>query len=197
MTERTKRPGESITLSDDSAEIGRQRWSYYSPGHYTAIVSINIQRRVVSPGSDDHIEAAWQLKERIRRSDGVLRQRKSFFSNAYERSTVYMYIDKSNEALVGFAAVRRDGYILFLAVDQNYRGQGFGKRLVASVADEYSSVTCHARTTNDGALGFYQELGFKVKRRIDSYYEDGGDAYYLKLGDDEGIRDRLANLLRR
>jgi hypothetical protein len=36
-----------------------------------------------------------------------------------------------------------------------------------------------------------------VKRRIDAYYEDGGDAYYLKLGDDETIRERLAKLLGR
>jgi len=127
----------------------------------------------------------------------VLRQRKNFFRNAYERSTVYLYTDRSHDRLVGFAAVRRDGYILFLAVDEDYQGQGFGKRLVASVAEDYASVTCHARTTNDGALTFYQQLGFEVERRIGSYYEDGGDAYYLQLGEDEGIRDRLARLLGR
>jgi len=68
---------------------------------------------------------------------------------------------------------------------------------VASVAEEHSSLTCHARTTNRDALNFYQELGFEIKRRIDNYYEDGGDAYYLQLGEAEGIRDRLANLLGR
>jgi len=161
-------------------------------------VSVHIQRRVISPGDDEDVEKAWQLKERIRRAEGVLRQRRSFFRNAYRRSTVFEYVDRSNEdRLIGFAAVRRDGYILFLAVDDQYRGEGFGKRLVASVADEYGTVTCHARTTNNDALRFYKHLGFEVKRRIDDYYEDGGDAYYLKLGDDEGLRDRLANLLGR
>jgi ribosomal protein S18 acetylase RimI-like enzyme len=161
------------------------------------VVSINIQRVEVGPGNDEYVERAWKLKERIRRSEGVLRQRKNFFRNAYERSTVYLYTDRSHDRLVGFAAVRRDGYILFLAVDEDYQGQGFGKRLVASVAEDYASVTCHARTTNDGALTFYQQLGFEVERRIGSYYEDGGDAYYLQLGEDEGIRDRLARLLGR
>jgi len=160
-------------------------------------VSVNIQRRVVDPGSDTHAESAWQLKERIRQADGVLRQRKSFFKNAYKRSTVYLFADRTNDKLVGFAAVRRDGYILFLAVDEAYRGQGFGKRLVANVAEDYGSVTCHARTTNREALDFYRRLGFQVKRRIDNYYEDGGDAFYLQLGEDESIRDRLANLLSR
>jgi len=160
-------------------------------------VSINIQRLEVGPGNDEYIERAWRLKERIRRSEGVLRQRKNFFRNAYERSTVYLYADRSHDRLIGFAAVRRDGYILFLAVDEDYQGQGFGERLVASVAEDHNSVSCHARTTNEGALKFYQQLGFEIQRRIDGYYEDGGDAYYLQLGDDEGIRERLARLLGR
>jgi ribosomal-protein-alanine N-acetyltransferase len=176
---------------------GRERWNYNRPYRDSVVVSVNVQRRVVSPGNDEHVDRAWELKERIRREDGMLRQRRRFFQNAYERSTVYLYLDRSNDRLVGFAAVRRDGYILFLAVDNDYRGQGFGKRLVARVADDYGTVTCHARTTNGGALDFYDHLGFEVKRRIDSYYEDGGDAYYLKLGEDEGIREKLASLLGR
>ncbi|MEF8857273.1 MAG: N-acetyltransferase, partial [Haloplanus sp.] len=36
-----------------------------------------------------------------------------------------------------------------------------------------------------------------VTRRIDGYYEDGGDAFYLRLGENEGMRDRLARLLGR
>ena len=160
-------------------------------------MSVNVSRRTVNPGSDEYAEAAWDLKESIRRSEGVLRQRKNFFTNAYERSTVYLYVDETNDNLVGFAAVRRDGYILFLAVAERYRGEGFGKRLVARVAEEYGTVTCHARTTNRDALDFYRSLGFTVERRIENYYEDGGDAFYLQLGENDSIRERLANLLKR
>lgn len=160
-------------------------------------MSVNVQRVEVGPGNDEYVERAWKLKERIRHAEGVLRQRKNFFTNAYRRSTVYLYMDRTNERLIGFAAVRRDGYILFLAVDDEYRGQGFGKRLVARVAEAYDSVTCHARTTNRDALRFYRALGFDVKRRVDGYYEDGGDAYYLQLGESDSIRERLANLLGR
>jgi ribosomal protein S18 acetylase RimI-like enzyme len=158
-------------------------------------VSINVQRVEVPPGSDDYVDQAWQLKERIRRSEGVLQQRRGFFTTAYGRATVFLYLDRSADSLVGFATVRRDGYILFLAVDHEYRGQGFGRRLVASVADDHSTVTCHARTTNSEALEFYESLGFEVKQCIDSYYEDGGDAYYLQLGDSPSIRERLADRL--
>ncbi|MEF8775045.1 MAG: N-acetyltransferase [Haloarculaceae archaeon] len=161
-------------------------------------MSVNVERIVVDPGEDTLLEDAWRLKEEIKQAEGVLRQRRSFFRNAYERSTVYAYVDRSrDDSLIGFAAVRRDGYILFLAVADDYRGEGFGKRLVASVAEDYRTVSCHARATNQDALDFYRHLGFEIDRRIDAYYEDGGDAYYLKLGEDESIRERLAKLLGR
>ncbi len=63
-----------------------------------------------------HVDAAWRLTEDIRESDGAHRQRRGFVRDAYRRSTTYLYIDRSKDRLIGFAAVRRDGYILFLAV---------------------------------------------------------------------------------
>ncbi|RQG91446.1 N-acetyltransferase [Natrarchaeobius halalkaliphilus] len=158
-------------------------------------MSVNIDSRVVTPGSDDFVDEAWQLKEDIKRREGVLKQRYDFFTDAYRRSTVHCYLQEGE--LVGFAAVRRDGYILFLAVDRDCRGLGIGKQLVALVADDHDTITCHARTNNENALEFYEHLGFEIKRRIDDYYEDDGDAYYLKLGPDVGITDRLSELMRR
>jgi ribosomal protein S18 acetylase RimI-like enzyme len=162
-------------------------------------VSVKLDTREVGPGSDELVGEAWDLKELIREVDGVLKQRKGFFTDAYRRSTVHAIVvgGPGREEVAGFAAVRRDGYILFLAVHPDHRGQGFGERLVARVADDHATVTCHARTTNDGALRFYEKLGFEVKRRIDNYYEDGGDAYYLKLGEDGGLARRLTELVRR
>ncbi|ADD03999.1 GNAT family acetyltransferase [Natrialba magadii ATCC 43099] len=158
-------------------------------------MSVNIDRRVVTPGNDEFVEQAWQLKEEINREEDVLKQRRDFFTDAYRRSTVHCYVLDGD--LIGFAAVRRDGYILFLAVSPEFRGEGIGKRLVARVADDHQTITCHARTSNENALQFYEHLGFEIKRRIDNYYEDGGDAYYLKLGSGDGITDRLSDLMRR
>jgi len=157
-------------------------------------VSVKVDIRVVGAGSDEFIEEAWDLKESIRDGDGVLKQRRSFFTDAYQRSTVHVAFCDGD--LVGFAAARRDGYILFLAVAPAHRGEGLGEQLVARVADDHSTVTCHARTTNENALQFYEHLGFEIKRRIDNYYEDGGDAYYLKLGSDAGIAERLSDIIR-
>ncbi len=165
---------------------------------YSHPVSVNIDTRVVGPGDNRYVGEAWQLKERIRQGEGVLKQRRGFFTDAYRRSTVYCYVTEGDDGdeLVGFAAARRDGYILFLAVAPEFRGEGFGQRLVAKVADNHATVTCHARTTNENALDFYRHLGFGVVRRIDNYYEDGGDAYYLRLGEEESIAKRLSDFMR-
>ncbi|MCU4924423.1 GNAT family N-acetyltransferase [Halobacteria archaeon AArc-dxtr1] len=158
-------------------------------------MSVNIDRRVVSPGSDEFVDDAWELKEEINRLEGVLKQQRNFFTNAYRRSTVHCSLQ--NGELIGFAAVRRDGYVLFLAVAPSCQGEGIGRELLARVAEDHETITCHARTTNEGALEFYQHLGFEITRQIDSYYEDGGDAYYLKLGASGSLTDRLSELIRR
>ena len=160
-------------------------------------MSVNVEARTVPPGDDGLVEEAWRLKERIRREEGVLKQQRSFFFQAYRNARVFAYLEPQTEALIGFAAVRRDGYLLFLGVSPDYRGEGFGERLVAQAADEYACVTCHARTTNQNALDFYEHLGFDRVRRVNNYYEDGGDAFYLRLGETDGLAERLSAMLRR
>lgn len=157
-------------------------------------MSVSVNTIVVPPGDDTHVEKAWALKESIRKSEGVLKQRRRFFFDAYEEATIRAVVTRSDERLIGFAATRDGGYLLFLAVDPEFRGEGIGRELVAAVLDQHDVVTCHARTSNEGALAFYDHLGFEVVRKIDGYYEDGGDAYFLKLGEREGIGARIVNL---
>ena len=158
-------------------------------------MSVNVEVRVDAPGSAEYIEETWDLKEQIREREGVLKQRRAFFVDAYRRAHDHLLFE--NDDLVGFASVRRDGYILFLAVAPEYRGEGYGKRLVAAALQDHESISCHARATNESALSFYDHLGFEIQRRITDYYEDGGDAYSLRLGDDTSLREKFAEFFRR
>jgi ribosomal protein S18 acetylase RimI-like enzyme len=158
-------------------------------------VSVNVETRVDAPGSTEYASDAWDLKERIREAEGVLKQRRAFFVDAYRRARDHLLFVEDD--LVGFASVRRDGYILFLGVAPEHRGEGHGKRLVAAALQDHDSVSCHARATNEAALSFYEHIGFEVERRITGYYEDGGDAYYLRLGDGSSLRGRFADFFRR
>ena len=143
-----------------------------------------METRVDGPGSSEHVDEAWDLKEEIRRSEGVLRQRWRFFRDAYARSTTHLRLVDGD--LIGFASARRDGYLLFLAVTPEARGEGHGRRLVGEVAAEHGTVI----------LVEEQFVLLEVVRRVESYYEDGGDAYYLRLGEAEGksLLDRISGL---
>lgn len=119
-------------------------------------MSVNVETRVDAPGSTEYASGAWELKERIRETEGVLKQRRSFFIDAYRRARDHLLVVEDD--IVGFASVRRDGYILFLGVAPGHRGDGHGKRLVAAALQEHDSVSCHARASNESALSFYKHL---------------------------------------
>lgn len=157
-------------------------------------MSATLELRAVDVGSDDYVDLAWELKEEIRRREGVLKQRRRFFYQAYRRARCHLLFN-GEDGLVGFASTRSDGYLLFLAVHPHHRGQGHGRRLIAAVAQEHDAISCHARSTNEDAIGFYRHLGFEIDHHITNYYEDRGDAYLLRLGDPGSLADRLRDYL--
>ena len=160
-------------------------------------MSFEVEVRVVGSGDDGYAESTWQLKERIRREEGVLKQRRGFFLSAYRRSKAYLCVAGGD--VIAFAVARRDGYILFLGVAPEHREEGLAKGLIGRIAEDHGTVTCHARGSNEDALSFYRHLGFEEVRHVQNYYEDGGDAYYLRLddGDSRRLIDRISGFFRR
>lgn len=56
------------------------------------------------------------------------------------------------------------------------------RRIIAQLRRKgYSSVYLSVRTSNEPALRLYRKLGFQRIRRIREYYDDGADAFRLKL----------------
>lgn len=153
-------------------------------------MSVVLRTEIVDPGNSSYVSQAWELKEEIREQEGVLRQDHWFFVDSYTEARVYCLVD-DDDTLRGFAAMRDNGYLMFLAVAPTYQGEGFGELLLREVVETYPVITCHVRVTNEDALGFYEHLGFRRVHREERYYEDGGDAYYMSV-DRERLLETLA-----
>jgi ribosomal protein S18 acetylase RimI-like enzyme len=146
------------------------------------------------PDDTTCLDEVWEVKQRIRREEGFLRQTWDFFSSSYRRNTAHVVLDE--EGVVGFAVVRGDGYVLFLAVRPDRRGEGVGRLLVEKAAEDHDKLTCHTRSSNANAVEFYRHLGFEVERRVGNYYQDGETAIYLSRDDTTSIRSRITDVIK-
>lgn len=90
---------------------------------------------------------------------------------------------------VGYVAFRHGGgesEMLRLAVDPEVRRQGVARMLVESGLERLRREkveSCHleVRKDNQGAIAFYEALGFQRSGRRKSYYRDGTDAALYSL----------------
>lgn len=78
------------------------------------------------------------------------------------------------------------GYIAMLAVKQDYRRAGIGRKLVSQALQamkdaKVDEIVLETEVTNTAALRLYEGLGFARDKRLQSYYLNGNDAYRLKL----------------
>jgi ribosomal-protein-alanine N-acetyltransferase len=76
------------------------------------------------------------------------------------------------------------GHVKDLAVAEECRGEGVGKRLLGSalraVADQgAASVKLEVRRSNDGARSLYERFGFQRHGRVPRYYDNGEDALVM------------------
>ncbi|KAJ9471103.1 LA virus GAG protein N-acetyltransferase [Diplonema papillatum] len=88
------------------------------------------------------------------------------------------------KAEVGRRGVR--GYVAMLAVLKQHRKHGYGSKLVQLAVDTMKKKGCtevvlETETGNQGALSLYEGLGFVREKRLDRYYQQGTNAYRLKL----------------
>lgn len=131
------------------------------------------------PGSSDWLEDCWDIKQEIRKEQGLLKQNEGFFKRTYLRSHTYVVSDMS-EMPLGFAVVADDTYLALLAVKPSYQGYGIGEKIMKYVIEEHTELYCHTRKSNERAIGFYKNLGFKEVKAHENYYADGESAVMLE-----------------
>ena len=83
--------------------------------------------------------------------------------------------------VVGYAVALpgRETILSELVVAPGHRREGHGRALVAVVADAAAADRVVATTPADGAVGFYESLGFEVETRLEGFYGSGTDALRL------------------
>lgn len=92
------------------------------------------------------------------------------------------------------------GVIASLAVDEHYRGQGVGEKLLrksieAMIARKACCITLMVRVDNSTAQKLYHKLGFKISKQIENYYKidhTKNDAY-KNQHDDYTKRENTSN----
>ncbi len=99
---------------------------------------------------------------------------------SYTGSPLFLVAVDDDEVL-GYALGTRSGVIVSIAVDTEHRRKGIGKALVAALSEKLNAprMTLTVRVSNKNAYKFYKTLGFKPRKKILNYYENGEDALFM------------------
>ncbi|WP_163280605.1 GNAT family N-acetyltransferase [Campylobacter fetus] len=66
--------------------------------------------------------------------------------------------------------------IYSLGVSEQARGKGVGAALLGDICSKFKNLRLEVRKDNTGAIKLYEKFGFKTKKLILAYYDDGMDA---------------------
>lgn len=95
-----------------------------------------------------------------------------------ERGNLNIFVYHKDKVPVGFTAFYKKsfykGFILFLAVDEKYRGKGYARKLLTYAIDQLKSmgssvVELVTRTDNTKAISLYKSMGFEETWRNNNY----------------------------
>ena len=132
-----------------------------------------------------------------------------YFLDLYPDCTILCYDknkkDEKNELYVCGAIVgninkkesKKQGYIAMLAVEEEYRKRGLGKKMVELLIDIYKNIykvdeiSIETEFDNYAALNLYESFGFVRTKMYLNYYFNANNAYKLKLFNDKFIDEPI------
>lgn len=98
----------------------------------------------------------------------------NYVKRAILQADVYVY--ETNGIIAGFVGME-DDYLEGLFVHKDFRGLGFGTRLLERIKEENDFFTLHVFAANYGAYTFYRNRGLLI--REEEVNEDLGEVEYL------------------
>jgi len=94
--------------------------------------------------------------------------------------------------------VEDEAYLANIALDPSWRGLGLGRMLLKSSMERLKregaqEVVLEVRQGNKTALALYRSVGFRVVGKRPRHYEDGEDAWVMRLKFQEVGHDRAGD----
>ncbi len=88
--------------------------------------------------------------------------------------------------IVGFQTLEQTGRIFSFAVHPDYQKRGIGSRLLKEMINLFSragvsEIILEVRISNIRAKNFYEKYGFYQISVLKRYYNDGENAYLMRL----------------
>mgnify|MGYP000144320563 CR=1 FL=1 len=125
----------------------------------------------------------------------------SLFARELENPFSLFFVWEEEGEVVGYACywlVEDEAYLANIAIDPSWRKRGLGRRLLEDSLKRVrkmgaGEVVLEVRRGNRVALSLYRSVGFKVVGRRPRHYEDGEDAWVMRLKfqevEDDGAGD--------
>jgi [ribosomal protein S18]-alanine N-acetyltransferase len=115
---------------------------------------------------------------------------KALLIHDFKENRFSHYYKMSCDALIiGYAGIWctfEDGQIITIAIDPKLQGKGYGKKLLKFLLSEAKQngceqMTLEVRISNEPAIRLYQQFGFYKLTVRANYYENGEDAFLMKI----------------
>lgn len=114
-------------------------------------------------------------------------KREDFVKEMTQNACARYLVAELKKKIVGFAGawiVLDEAHITNIAVSEEFRGQGIGRKLTEALMQYAANLgvvyaTLEVRRSNERAKKLYQSLGFEYVGLRKKYYEDNGEDAFL------------------
>lgn len=107
---------------------------------------------------------------------------------AFEGGSKEVYTARLNNEVIGFVIIQISGtfagYIQTICINKEFRGTGFGKRLLLFCEERILKISPNificVSSFNKGAIKLYYEFGFKLVGELENFVKEGFNELLLR-----------------
>jgi [ribosomal protein S18]-alanine N-acetyltransferase len=151
-----------------------------------------IEKENIIPLEDDMLPEVFRIQE-----EGFENRSQDKLIKYSKRLRKIFYVIKSQDQVVGYCVyhmlllpssrgLKKKSVICSIAVDKDFRGNGFGEKLLQESVQEMrqnkiSSVLLYVNVNNTSAIKLYEKLGFRIIREKKNICGDDERCYEMEL----------------